>query len=152
MFFPAFPRTVLTAENRRDEKFCLEAEKQPPKSTKYATSATNLQMGPYVISKRSQIHGFACIHLGWSPARRRAAQPPLLPGDTKHRRQAGSRAPTFLPESPHLPHGDSPSSLRRALLIPVPCSPQHCHSRKGLGWGGFPGSSWELTTHRSGHS
>lgn len=97
--------SLLMAENRRDEKICLEAEKQPPKSTKYATSARNLQMGPYVISKRSQIHGFACIHLGWSPARRRAAQPPLLPGDTKHGWQAGSRAPTSLGEIPHPPYG-----------------------------------------------
>lgn len=50
-------------DNWKDEKKCLETEKHPPKSTKYATSATNLQIGPYAISKWSKIHVFACIHL-----------------------------------------------------------------------------------------
>lgn len=143
MFFPPFSGSVLMAENRRHEKFAWKQKSNPRKPTKYATSATNLQMGPYVISKRSQIRGFACIHLGWSPARRRAAQPPLLPGDigaTKHR-EAASRAPTFLV-------GRFPISLWRALPIPG----LQCQSRERMGWGGFFRSNWELTTHRSGHS
>lgn len=46
-----FSRAGLMIDNWKDEKKCLETEKHPPKSTKYATSATNLQIGPYAISK-----------------------------------------------------------------------------------------------------
>ena len=99
------------------------SRKATPKSTKYATSATNLQIGPYVISKRSKIHLFACIHLGLdhrqtpsceachrsSPGRRRS---------TKDRRAGSGSPPPSLWRAPHPPDSEPPLSLWKSHHLP----------------------------------
>lgn len=97
--------------------------KAPPKSTKYATSATNLQIGPYVISKRSKIHVFACIHFRLDPRQTPSCEAchRSSPGGrraTKGRRWAGSPPSPWRAPSPHgeppLPPRTAPPSPRCA--------------------------------------
>lgn len=139
--------------------------KAPPKSTKYATSATNLQIGPYVISKRSKIHVFACIHFGLDPRQTPSCEAchRSSPGGrraTKGRRWAGSppsprRAPSPHGEPPH--PTESPLTPRRAPAAPQdsPPIPTLCRPGPRLSWEAAgsalpiaPGHLWKQSFHK----